>query len=335
MPERFGGVGLDKVAAIVVGEAIGPSASFATTFGAQTGLVIIPILCFGTEAQQQKYLPRIVSGELIGAYCLSESGSGSDALGARARAVRAADGSWRLSGEKMWITNGGFADVFIVFAKVDGEQFSAFIVERGFPGVTSGKEEHKLGLHGSSTTPLMLQDAQVPAENLLGEIGQGHKIAFNVLNYGRFKLAAMCSGGARDTIAEAATYALTRRQFGQPIADVRRHPPEARRDDDRGCTRVESMLYRTTGLIDAAHRRPARRQPGRGRGARGVRDRSVAAQDRRQRDARLRRRRERADSRRQRLRRRLSAPSGAIATRASTASSRARTRSTGCSCRRC
>ena len=251
VPERFGGVGLDKVAAIVVGEAIGPSASFATTFGAQTGLVIIPILCFGTEAQQQKYLPRIVSGELIGAYCLSESGSGSDALGARARAVRAADGSWRLSGEKLWITNGGFADVFIVFAKVDGEQFSAFIVERGFTGVTTGKEEHKLGLHGSSTTPLILQDAHVPAENLLGEIGRGHKIAFNVLNYGRFKLAAMCSGGARDTIDEAVRYALSRRQFGQPIAEF-----GAIRQKLADMTiwqyAVESMLYRTAGLIDAA-----------------------------------------------------------------------------------
>src|SRR5262245_48915616 len=213
VPERLGGVGLDKVAAIVVGEAIGPSASFATTFGAQTGLAIIPILCFGTEAQQEKYLPRIVSGEIVGAYCLSESASGSDALGARTRATRAPDGSWRLSGEKLWITNGGFADVFIVFAKVDGEAFTAFIVERGFPGVSSGKEEHKLGLHGSSTTPLILQDAHVPAENLLGEIGRGHKIAFNVLNYGRFKLAAMCSGGAVDTIGEATRYALSRRQF--------------------------------------------------------------------------------------------------------------------------
>jgi alkylation response protein AidB-like acyl-CoA dehydrogenase len=250
VPEHLGGVGLDKVAAIVVGEAIGPSASFATTFGAQTGLAIIPILCFGTEAQQQKYLPRIVSGEIVGAYCLSESGSGSDALGARARATRAPDGSWRLSGEKLWITNGGFADVFIVFAKVDGEAFTAFIVERGFHGVTSGKEEHKLGLHGSSTTPLILQDAHVPAENLLGEIGRGHKIAFNVLNYGRFKLAAMCSGGARDTIGEAARYALSRRQFGQPIAEFGAIRQKLA-DMTIAQYAVESMLYRTAGLIDA------------------------------------------------------------------------------------
>lgn len=251
VPESLGGVGLDKAAAIVVGEAVGEAASFATTFGAQTGLAIIPILCFGTPAQQQHYLPRIVSGELIGAYCLSESGSGSDALAAHAKATRQSDGSWVLTGEKMWITNGGFADVFIVFAKADGEQFSAFIVDRGFAGVASGKEEHKMGLHGSSTTPIVLQDAKVPAANLLGEVGKGHKIAFNVLNYGRFKLAAMCTGGARGTIGEAARYALGRRQFGQPIASfgaIRQKLAEM-------TTRlyaVESMLFRTTGLIDTA-----------------------------------------------------------------------------------
>ena len=248
-PEEFGGVGLDKAAAIVVGEAVGESASFATTFGAQTGLAIIPVLCFGTPAQQQKYLPKIVSGEVIGAYCLSESGSGSDALSARTKATKLADGSWSLTGEKMWITNGGFADVFIVFAKVDGEHFSAFIVERGFPGVSSGKEEHKMGLHGSSTTPIVLQDARVPAANLLGEVGKGHKIAFNVLNYGRFKLAAMCTGGARGTIAEAARYASSRRQFGQPIATfgaIRHKLAEM----TLRLYAVESALFRTTGLID-------------------------------------------------------------------------------------
>jgi len=251
VPEALGGVNLDKAAAVVVGEAIGEAASFATTFGAQTGLAIIPILCFGTPAQQQQYLPRIVSGEMIGAYCLSESGSGSDALSAHAKAVRQPDGSWVLTGEKMWITNGGFADVFIVFAKVDGEQFSAFIVERGFPGVASGKEEHKMGLHGSSTTPIVLQDAAVPAANLLGEVGKGHKIAFNVLNYGRFKLAAMCTGGARGTIGEAARYALGRKQFGQPIASFGaiRHKLAAMTSQ---LYAVESMLFRTTGLIDGA-----------------------------------------------------------------------------------
>ena len=251
VPERLGGVGLDKVAAIVVGEAVGPCAGFATAFGAQTGLAIIPLLCFGTESQQQQYLPRIVSGELVGAYCLSESGSGSDALGARARATRQPDGSWLLNGEKMWTTNGGFADVFIVFAKVDGEAFSAFIVERSFPGVTIGHEEHKMGLRSSSTTPVVLQDAKVPAANLLGQIGKGHKIAFNVLNYGRFKLAGMCTGGAKAAIAEATRYALTRRQFGQPIATFGaiRHKLAQMTIEAYG---VESMLYRTAGLLDQA-----------------------------------------------------------------------------------
>lgn len=249
VPEAFGGIDLDKAAAIVVGEAIGGDASFATTFGAQTGLAIIPILCFGTEAQQQKYLPGIISGDIVGAYCLSESGSGSDALGARARATKQADGSWVLSGEKMWITNGGFADLFIVFAKVDGEHFTAFLVEKSFPGVSHGKEEHKMGLHGSSTTPVLLQDAKVPAENLLGEIGKGHKIAFNVLNYGRFKLAGMCSGGAKMAIGLATKYALTRRQFGQPIASFGaiRHKLAEMTVRAYG---VESALYRATGLID-------------------------------------------------------------------------------------
>jgi alkylation response protein AidB-like acyl-CoA dehydrogenase len=250
VPEDVGGVGSDKAAAVLVGEAVGEAASFATTFGAQTGLAIIPILCFGTPAQKQKYLPRIVSGEAVGAYCLSESGSGSDALSARAKAVRQPDGSWVLNGEKMWITNGGFADIYIVFAKVDGEHFSAFIVERGFPGVAHGKEEHKMGLHGSSTTPVVLQDAKVPADNLLGEVGKGHKIAFNVLNYGRFKLAAMCTGGARGTIGEAARYALGRRQFGQPIASFGAIRHKLAEMSVR-LYAAESALYRTTGLIDA------------------------------------------------------------------------------------
>jgi alkylation response protein AidB-like acyl-CoA dehydrogenase len=251
VPEDLGGVGLDKVSAVIVGEAVGAAASFATTFGAQTGLAIIPILCFGTPAQQQKYLTRIVSGDIVGAYCLSESAAGSDALAARTVAKRQADGSWRLTGEKLWITNGGFADLFIVFAKVDGEAFTAFLVERGFKGVSTGKEEHKMGLNGSSTTPVVLQDAEVPADNLLGEVGRGHKIAFNVLNYGRFKLGAMCTGGARATVAEAAQYAAARRQFGQPIASfgaIRHKLAEM-------TVRVyaaESMLYRTSGLIDAA-----------------------------------------------------------------------------------
>jgi alkylation response protein AidB-like acyl-CoA dehydrogenase len=249
VPEALGGVGLDKVSSVVVGEAVGRSASFATTFGAQTGLAVTPLLCFGTDAQKQRYLPQLVSGEMVGAYALSESGSGSDALGAKARAVRQPDGSFLLTGEKMWITNGGFADFFIVFAKVDGEAFTAFLVERSFAGVTTGKEEHKLGLHGSSTTPLILQDARVPAENVLGEIGKGHKVAFNVLNYGRFKLAAMCSGGAREAIAEAASYAAGRKQFGQPIASFGAIKHKLAEMTAREYA-TEAMLYRTAGLID-------------------------------------------------------------------------------------
>jgi alkylation response protein AidB-like acyl-CoA dehydrogenase len=249
--EAYGGVALDKISSIIVGESIGRSASFATTFGAQTGLVITPLTCFGTDEQKARYLPRLVSGEATGAYALSESGSGSDALGARARATRLPDGSFALSGEKMWITNGGFADIFIVFAKVNGEHFTAFIVERGFPGVSSGREEHKMGLHGSSTTPLILQDARVPAENVLGEIGSGHKVAFNVLNYGRFKLAAMCSGGARAIVGEAASYASQRKQFGRAIGSFGAVKHKLAEMTIREFA-VESMLYRTAGLIDGA-----------------------------------------------------------------------------------
>jgi alkylation response protein AidB-like acyl-CoA dehydrogenase len=249
VPESLGGVELDKVSAIVVGESVGHTASFATAFGAQTGLAITPLLCFGSDELKTKYVPGLVSGAILGAYALSESGSGSDALGAKARATKQSDGSFVLSGEKMWITNGGFADLFIVFAKVDGELFTAFVVERGFPGVSSGQEEHKLGLHGSSTTPLLLQDVRVPASHVIGEVGRGHKVAFNVLNYGRFKLAAMCSGGARGAIAEAAGYAIQRQQFGQPIATFGaiRHKLGEMAIREYA---VQSMLYRTAGLID-------------------------------------------------------------------------------------
>ncbi len=252
--DDFGGVGLDKVASIVVGESMGRAASFATTFGAQTGLAITPIVCFGTAAQKAQYLSRLVNGELVGAYALSESGSGSDALGAKARATLQLDGSFTITGEKMWITNGGFADLFIVFAKVVGEGadgFTAFLVERSFPGVSNGKEEHKMGLHGSSTTPLILQDARVPAENVLGEIGKGHKVAFNVLNYGRFKLAAMCSGGARAIVGEAAKYAAQRKQFGHAIADFGAIKHKLAEMAIRSFA-VQSMLYRTAAMIDQA-----------------------------------------------------------------------------------
>ena len=251
VPEAYGGVELDKAASVVVGKRIGQSGSFGSTFGAHTGLAIMPLQCFGTDAQKEKYLGKLVSGEWVGAYCLSESGSGSDALGAKTRATRQDDGSFVLSGEKMWITNGGFADLFVVFAKVDGEQFTAFLVERGTPGVSIGKEEHKMGLHGSSTTPVILQDVRVEAENILGEVGRGHKVAFNTLNYGRFKLAGAASGGAAVAIGEAARYAAERHQFGRPIASFGAIKHKLGEMAVRAYA-VDSMLFRTTGLLDAA-----------------------------------------------------------------------------------
>ena len=249
VPEQYGGLDLDKVSSLIVAERIARSASFAVTYGGQANLCILPIVLFGTDAQKEHYLPGLVAGELVGAYALSESGSGSDALAARTRAVRQADGTWVLNGEKMWITNGGFADVIIVFAKVDGEQFTAFIVEKSFPGVSAGKEEHKMGLHGSSTTPIVLQDAKVPAENVLGEIGKGHKVALNTLNFGRFKLGGMCIGGCRNAIGDAAKYAGQRKQFGQPIASFGAIKHKLGEMIARTYA-VESLMYRTAGLID-------------------------------------------------------------------------------------
>src|SRR5687768_11428871 len=252
--EAYGGEQLDKVSSMIVSEHMSQAASFGATFGAHANLLVLPLSLFGTEDQKRRYLPRLLTGEIVGAYCLSEPGSGSDALGAKTRAVRQADGSFVLNGEKTWITNGGFADLYIVFAKViddKGEHFSAFLVERAFPGVSNGKEEHKMGLHGSSTTPVILQDVRVPAENVLGEVGKGHKVAFNVLNYGRFKLAAMSGGGARAVVAEAAKYAAERRQFGQPIASFGAIKHKLAEISIR-LYAVQSMLYRTAGLIDGA-----------------------------------------------------------------------------------
>jgi alkylation response protein AidB-like acyl-CoA dehydrogenase len=246
--DAYGGVALDKVTSLIVSERMARSASFGATFGAQSNLTIIPISLFGTEAQKQKYLPRLISGEIIGAYGLSETGSGSDALGARTRATRQPDGSFVLNGEKMWITNGGFADLFVVFAKVDGELFTAFLVERG-AGVKSGKEEHKMGLNGSSTTALIFQDVALPADSVLGEIGKGHRVAFNVLNFARFKLGAACEGGAQGAIGEAAKYAAQRRQFGQPIASFGAIKHKIGEMVVRTYA-IESLLYRTAGLVD-------------------------------------------------------------------------------------
>ncbi|MGE0703741.1 MAG: acyl-CoA dehydrogenase family protein [Vicinamibacterales bacterium] len=248
VPEEEGGVHTDTATSMIVSEGLAQPASFAATIGAQVNLTILPLVLFGTSAQKERYLPRLLSGELIGAYGLTEPGAGSDALGGRTSATPSGSG-YVLNGEKMWITNGGFADVFIVFAKVDGDKFSAFIVERAFGGVTSGREEHKLGLHGSSTTAVTFRDTPVPAANLLGEVGKGHTIAFNVLNFARLKLGATCAGSARTAIGEASRYAAFRRQFGQSISTF----GAIRHKLGEMVVRTyaaDSMNYRTAGLID-------------------------------------------------------------------------------------
>jgi len=250
VPEEYGGLGLDQTSGALIAENIGRSASFATTLGAQSGIGLLPIVYFGTEAAKEKYLPRIAAGELITAYALTEAGSGSDAMAAKATAKLSADGTqYLLNGEKMFITNGGFADIFIVFAKVDGDKFTAFIVERQ-EGCKSGAEEHKMGIKGSSTTPLILSDAKTPVENLLGEVGKGHKIAFNILNIGRFKLGAMCLGGMKLAVHESVRYANERQQFGKPISSF--GAIKSKLGEMAVRTWVgESMIYRTLGMIEA------------------------------------------------------------------------------------
>ena len=218
MPARYGGTELDTNTNTVIAEVLGPCGSFSTSIAAHTGIGMLPILYFGTEAQREKYLPRLISGEMKAAYCLTEPGSGSDALNARTRADLSADGShYVINGQKMWITNAGFADLFIVFAKIGGEKFTGFIVERNTPGLNLGAEEDKLGIKGSSTRQVFFENAKVPAENVLGEIGKGHLIAFNALNIGRFKLGVMCIGGNKEVVNMAARYANERHQFGQAI----------------------------------------------------------------------------------------------------------------------
>src|SRR5580692_10609850 len=252
VPEAYGGLEMDKVTAAVIADHIAKYAGFATTWGGHTGIGTLPLVYFGTEEQKKKYLPRLGSGEIVGAYALSESTSGSDALNCRTRAQLSADGKhYVLNGEKMWITNAGFADLFTVFAKIDGEKFSAFLVERTFPGVTVGVEEHKLGIRGSSTCPLVLVDCKVPVGNLLGEPGKGHHIAFNVLNVGRFKLGVACVGGARYAMTEMIRYAKERKAFGKSIAEF----GLIQRKISTAAARLfaaESMAYRTVGMIDAA-----------------------------------------------------------------------------------
>ena len=252
VPEQYGGLELDKVTSAIIADRIAKYGGFSTTWGAHTCIGTLPIVYFGTEEQKKKYLPGLASGEKVGAYALSESSSGSDALNCRTRAALSADGKhYLLNGEKMWITNAGFADLFIVFAKVDGEKFSAFIVERGFPGFSVGAEEHKMGIRGSSTCPLILNDCKVPVENVLGEIGKGHHTAFNVLNVGRFKLGAGCIGSARNCIESAIAYAKQRKAFGKVIADfglIR----EKLANMAAGIFTGEAMAYRTVGMMDAA-----------------------------------------------------------------------------------
>ncbi len=252
IPEAYGGLEMDKVTAAVIADRIAKYAGFATTWGGHTGIGTLPIVYFGTEEQKKKYLPRLAAGEIVGAYALSEASSGSDALNCRARAQLSTDGKhYILNGEKMWITNAGFADLFTVFAKVDGEKFTAFLVEKTFPGFSVGAEEHKLGIRGSSTCPIILNDCKVPAENLLGDIGKGHVIAFNILNVGRFKLGAMCVGGARVSLENAIGYAKQRKAFNKVIADF----GLVREKLANMATLIfvgESLVYRTVGMMDVA-----------------------------------------------------------------------------------
>ena len=252
VPEEYGGVDMDKVTSAIIADRIARSGSFSVSFGGHVGIGTLPIVYFGTEDQKKKYLPRLASGDLIGAYALSESSSGSDALNCRTKAVLSPDGKhYVLNGEKMWITNAHFADLFVLFAKVDGEKFTAFIVEKDFPGFSVGAEEHKMGIRGSSTAPLILNDCHVPVENLLGEIGKGHVIAFNILNVGRFKLGAFCVGGARTAIQSSTKWAKERKAFGKTIADfglIREKIAEM----NVGVYIGESMVYRTVGMMDVA-----------------------------------------------------------------------------------
>jgi alkylation response protein AidB-like acyl-CoA dehydrogenase len=251
IPEEYGGLGLDQTSGVVVAENFGRASSFAVTFGAQTGIGTLPIVYFGNEETKKKYLPKIVTGELVPAYALTEAGSGSDALAAKATARLSEDGKhYILNGEKMWISNAGFSDLFIVFAKVDGDKFSGFVVENG-EGVKTGAEEHKMGIKGSSTRAVILQDVRVPVENLLGEVGKGAKIAFNILNIGRFKLGASCVGGMKLMIHESVRYANERRQFGKSISSF--GAIKAKLAEMAIKTWVgEAMTYRVVGLIESA-----------------------------------------------------------------------------------
>jgi alkylation response protein AidB-like acyl-CoA dehydrogenase len=249
-PEEYGGLELDKVTSMLVGEKIAPAGSFSVAYAAHTGIGTLPLVYYGTEEQKEQYLPKLVSGEWIAAYCLTEPGSGSDALGARATAILDDDGQhYILNGTKQFITNGGFAKLFIVFAKIDKEHFTAFLVEKDFEGLVVGVEEKKMGIKGSSTTQIILDNCKVPVANLLGEIGKGHKIAFNVLNVGRFKLGACVTGAAKEAMLVGVKYANERKQFGQPISEFGAIQEKVA-DLTADIFAAESLVYRLAGLLD-------------------------------------------------------------------------------------
>jgi alkylation response protein AidB-like acyl-CoA dehydrogenase len=252
VPEQYGGAGLDKIATTVLTEKLSIYGGFAVTHGAHAGIGTLPIVYFGTEQQKKKYLPKLATGEWIGAYCLSEPQAGSDAQNALTRAELNKEGThYILNGQKMWITNGGFADVYIVFAKIDGDKFTAFIVERTFPGFKPGNEEHKMGIHGSSTTPIFLENCRVPQENLLHEIGRGHIVAFNILNAGRFTLGASAVGGSKHVLMTSAKYCKERKAFGKQIGDFGLMK-EKLAEMAVQIFAVESMVYRSAGNIETA-----------------------------------------------------------------------------------
>ncbi|AEG33310.1 Butyryl-CoA dehydrogenase [Thermus thermophilus SG0.5JP17-16] len=252
VPEEYGGLDLPKVISTVVAEELSGSGGFSVTYGAHTSIGTLPLVYFGTEEQKRKYLPKLASGEWIAAYCLTEPGSGSDALAAKARATLSEDGKYYiLNGVKQFISNAGFAHLFTVFAKVDGEHFTAFLVERDTPGLSFGPEEKKMGIKASSTRQVILEDVKVPVENVLGEIGKGHKIAFNVLNVGRYKLGAGAVGGAKRALELSAQYATQRVQFGRPIGRFGLIQQKLGEMASR-IYAAESAVYRTVGLIDEA-----------------------------------------------------------------------------------
>ncbi|MGH9440009.1 MAG: acyl-CoA dehydrogenase family protein, partial [Terriglobia bacterium] len=247
VPQEYGGLALDRISSIIIAEKMARDGAWATTIGAQSGIGILPIAYFGSEAQKQRYVPGMARGETVGAYCLSEAGSGSDALHCKTRATLAPDSKhYLLNGVKMWTTNGGIADVYVVFAQADGSKFTAFIVERGFPGVSPGAEEHKMGIRGSSTTPLHLENARVPVENVLGEIGKGHQIAFSILNVGRLRLGAGCIGGCKILMSPTLQWAKDRVAFGRPIASFGLIKEKLGEMVAR-IYAAESMSYRTGG----------------------------------------------------------------------------------------